>query len=107
VDGHNEYRELHTILNETVASFAHLYAYGISKCTFLALLTGRPIDNLEDDNCPRQTLSIIVVACPATDFPNTLAQQKPRVPSTIDLQNKISSNALPMTRHAADFVSVL
>ena len=51
-DGHIEYKELHTVINEAVAGFAHLYAYGISKCTFLAGLTGRPIHNLEDVNCP-------------------------------------------------------
>ena len=51
-DGHIEYKELHTALNEAVAGFAHLYAYGISKCTFVAGLTGRPILNLEDVNCP-------------------------------------------------------
>ena len=51
-DGHNEYKELHTVLNETALGFAHLYAYGISKCMFLAGLTGRPIHNLEDVNFP-------------------------------------------------------
>jgi len=56
MDGHIEYKELHTVLNEAVAGVAHLYAYGISKCTFLAGLTGRPIHNLEDVNCPCQTL---------------------------------------------------
>jgi len=52
IDGHIEYTELHMVLNEAVAGFAHLYAYGVSKCTFLAGLTGRPIHNLEDVNCP-------------------------------------------------------
>ena len=47
-DGHIEYKELHTVITEAVAGFAHLYAYGVSKCTFLAGLTGRPIHNLED-----------------------------------------------------------
>ena len=36
IDGHIEYRELHMVLNEAVTGFAHLYAYGVSKCTFLA-----------------------------------------------------------------------
>ena len=31
IDGHIEYRELHMVLKETVAGFAHLYAYGVSK----------------------------------------------------------------------------
>jgi len=51
IDGHLEYRDLHMVLNEAVACFAHLYAYGVSKCTFLAGLTARPIHNLEDVNC--------------------------------------------------------
>jgi len=51
-DGHIEYKELHTVLNEAVAGFAQLYAYSISKSTFIAGLTGRPIHNLEDVNCP-------------------------------------------------------
>ena len=29
IDGHIEYRELHMVLNEAVAGFAHLYAYGV------------------------------------------------------------------------------
>jgi len=51
-DGHIQYRESHTVINEAVAGFAHLYAYGVSKSTFLAGLTGLPIHNLEDINCP-------------------------------------------------------
>jgi len=52
MDGHIEYKEFHTVLNEAVAGFSHLYAYDISKNTFLARLTGRPIHNLEDVNYP-------------------------------------------------------
>jgi len=51
-DGHIERKELHTVFTEAVAIFAYLYAYGVSKCTFLAGLTGRPIHNLEDLECP-------------------------------------------------------
>jgi len=39
IDGHIEYRELHMLLNVAVAGFAQLYAYGVSKCTFLASIT--------------------------------------------------------------------
>jgi len=39
VDGHIEYKELHTVITKAVAGFAHLYAYGVSKYTFLAGLT--------------------------------------------------------------------
>jgi len=57
MDGHFEYQELHTDLNEAVAGFAYLYAYGISMCTFFARLTGRPIHNLEEVNWSRQTFN--------------------------------------------------
>ena len=30
---HIEYKDLHTVVNEAVAGFAHLYAYGGSKVT--------------------------------------------------------------------------
>ena len=50
--GHIEYKDLHTVVTEAVASFAHLYAYGVSKVTFLSSLTGRTIHNLEDVDCP-------------------------------------------------------
>jgi len=85
IDGHIEYRDLHMVLNEAVAGFAHLYAYGVSKCTFLVEMTLRPIHNLEDINCHRPTLTITNagLSCPATNFPNSLAQPKPRIPSTI------------------------
>jgi hypothetical protein len=39
-DGHIQYSEFHKVLNEAVAGFEHLYAYGVSKCTFFAGLTG-------------------------------------------------------------------
>jgi len=51
-DGHIEYKELHKVITEVVAGFAHLYVYGVSKCTFLAGLTGRPIHNLRDLEYP-------------------------------------------------------
>jgi len=51
-DGHVEYKELHTVLTGAVADFAHLYANGLSKYTFLAGLTERPIHNVEDLKFP-------------------------------------------------------
>ena len=79
MDVHIEYKELHTVLNEAVARFAHLYAYGISKCTFLAGLTGRPIHNLEDVNCPRQTNSISCTGVPCSArFPKYSCPKKNR-----------------------------
>ena len=83
--GHIEYKELHMVLTEAVAGFAYLYAHGVSKCTFLDGLTGRPIHNLEDLACPHPYLSITNtgVNCNGTWFPNSLAQPKPRSNSTI------------------------
>ena len=51
-DGHIAYSELYTVVNEAVAGFAHLYAYGIAKCAFLTELLSRPILNLQDFKCP-------------------------------------------------------
>ena len=51
-DGHIPYNKLSAVLNEAVAGFAHLYAYGDSKCTLISQLLGRPVHNLEDFNFP-------------------------------------------------------
>jgi len=85
-DGHIEYMELQTVLTEAVDGFAQPYAYGLSKCTFLAGLMGRPIHNLEDLSCPHPSLSITNtwVYCRATSFPNLLTQPKPCIHSTIN-----------------------
>ena len=52
IDGHIKYKVLNTFINETMAGFAYLYAYGVTKCMFHPGLTGRPIYVLEDVNCP-------------------------------------------------------
>ena len=51
-DGHIAYHVLYTVASEAVAGFAHLYAYGVSKCKFLTELLGRSILNLQDFNFP-------------------------------------------------------
>jgi hypothetical protein len=51
-DGHIEHKDLHTVVTEAVAVFAHLYAYGVSKVTFPSSFIGRTIHNLEDLDCP-------------------------------------------------------
>ena len=51
-DRHISYNLLSSVLNEAVAGFAHLYAYGDFKCTFISQLLGRPVFNLEDLNSP-------------------------------------------------------
>ena len=40
--GHIAYNESYTVAGEVVAGFAHLYAYGVSKCKFLNELFGAP-----------------------------------------------------------------
>ena len=54
-DGHIPYRQLETVLSESVAGFAHIYSYGVSKCKFLKELLGRHVMNLEDFGCPDHT----------------------------------------------------
>ena len=46
-DGRIGYKELHTVITEAVAVYAHIYVYGVSKFTFLAELGRRPIHNVE------------------------------------------------------------
>jgi len=53
-DGMVPYNLLETALSETVARYAHLYSYGVTKCQFLADLLGRPVINLEDFGCPNR-----------------------------------------------------
>jgi len=113
-DGQMEYREIQTVLNEAVAVFAHLYAYGVSKCTFLAVLTIRPIDNLEDVNCPspdsfnhERWCTLLCHKFPKFDWPTKSAN------SLYDclmqhLQKKYFVQSPPdMTRHTSEFVAAL
>jgi hypothetical protein len=51
-DGILEFAKLYQTLNEAVAGYAHLYAYGKEKCRFLKSLLPQPIRNLEDFDCP-------------------------------------------------------
>jgi len=84
-DGQIEYKELHTVLTEALAGFAHLYANCVSKYTFFAGLTGRPIHNLEDLPCPHPSLSITTtdIHYLDTSFPDSLVQPTPRIHFTI------------------------
>ena len=47
-DGHIPYDQLHTVLNEVVANFDHLYAWGSEKCEILNTMLIRPIHNYDD-----------------------------------------------------------
>jgi hypothetical protein len=51
-DGHVPYGQLSTVLSEAVAGYAHLYAYGETKCAFLSDLINRTFLNLEYFKCP-------------------------------------------------------
>ena len=84
-DGNIDYKELHTVMTEAVACFAHNYAYGVSECTFLTGLKGRPMHNLHDLECPHPSLLIrnAGVHCHVTTIRNLLAKTKQRIPSTI------------------------
>jgi len=113
-DGHIEYKKLHTVLNKADAGFAHLYAYGISKCTFLVGLTARPIDNLEDVNCPPPDSFNHEHWCtlPCHRFPKYPCATK-KANSLYDwlmyyLQKKdFVQCPADITRHTADFVAAL
>ena len=51
-DGHIQYKDLHTVVTESMAGFAHLYAYSISIFKFLSSLAGCTLHNLEDMDYP-------------------------------------------------------
>ena len=51
-DGHIPYNQLTAVLNEAVAGFEKLYAYGDSKCTLISQSLGRHVHNLERFKCP-------------------------------------------------------
>jgi len=84
-DGHIAYHDLYTVLSEAVAGFAHLFSYGVTKCKFLTDLQGRPILNLQDFNCPQPTTFNHRIRCSLSchKFQTSIAQRKPRIPSTI------------------------
>jgi len=113
-DGHIEYKELHTVLTEAVAAFAHFYAYGVSKCTFLAGLTGRPINNLEDLACPPPVSFNYKrwSTLPCHNFPRftyaTKTAHSPYDSLMYSLQKKDFFQCPPyMTRHSAEFFAAL
>jgi hypothetical protein len=50
--GHIPYYTLHTVVDEAVANYPHLYFFGLEKCNFIQNLLSRPVHNLEDFKCP-------------------------------------------------------
>jgi len=104
-DGHIEYRELHTVVNEAVA-------YGVSKCTFLGGLTVRPIHKLEDVNRPSPDSFNHDRCCTLPQVSQILLCNQ-IAHSLYDLlmyylQKKDYVQCPPdMTRHTAEFVAAL
>jgi hypothetical protein len=101
-------------VTEAVADFAHLYSYGVSKCTFYTVLTGRPIDDLEDLNYPSSDSFNHgrLYTLPSNKFPKYACATK-TAHSLYDLlmyylQKKYFIQCPPdMTRHTAHFVTAL
>ena len=77
-DGYIEYKDLHTLVTETVTGFANLYHYGVSKVTFLSSLTGHTIHNLEDVDCPNPGSFYHQHRCsiPSNKFPKFICATK-------------------------------
>jgi hypothetical protein len=51
-DGSVDYDNLETVLSESVANYAPLFAFGVPKCKFISDLIKRRTLNLEDFRCP-------------------------------------------------------
>ena len=81
-DGHNSHNQLSSVLNEAVTGFAHLYAYGDSKCTLISQLLSRPVHNLEDFTVLRPATSDLnsVVPNHVTEIPRSIALLDTRIP---------------------------
>jgi len=47
-DGIVPYNQLENALSESVAGYAHLYSYSITKCKFLTEMIGVPVLHVED-----------------------------------------------------------
>jgi hypothetical protein len=71
-DGYIPYEQLFSVLSEAVAGYAHLYAYGTSKCAFLTGPLGRTVINLQEFGCPSPTNFRPKLNCsmPCHKFPN-------------------------------------
>jgi hypothetical protein len=84
-DVHKEYRYLHAVVKQAATGFAHLYAYGVSKCQFLSSLTGRSILHLVGLQVPPSDSYIHCRWCTLSfhKFPNFACASRRRTPSTI------------------------
>jgi len=84
-DGHIAYHDLHMVASEVVSGFAHHYCYGVMKCKFLTELLRRPILTCRISTVlsPHPSIIHAGAACLVTNFKTSIAQPKPRIPSTI------------------------
>jgi hypothetical protein len=71
-DGNISFSSLPQILMEATSIFAHLYAKGTDKCTFLTAMLGRPVQNLDSFGCPYRASFRMTTGCslPCHKFPD-------------------------------------
>jgi hypothetical protein len=76
-DRYIPYTQLASVLIEATAGFAHLYAFGDSKCTLISHLFGLPVYNLENFNClsPRYFRPEFGLPNPVTEIRRSFAPQ--------------------------------
>ena len=80
-DGQVDYDKLRETISEAVSGYAHLYAYGIAKTSFLTELLAQPVRNLEDFVLsPMASRRNSVAVCLATrTIYTTVAQHETRI----------------------------
>jgi hypothetical protein len=76
-DGHIPYNILKTVIDEAVASYPHLYCFGLEKSKFINNFLGQPVHNLEDLKCPHPvTISLATLVIFRHKFPNVICATK-------------------------------
>ena len=113
-DGHIPYDQLFSVLNESVAGYTHLYAYGRDKCSFLSGLLGRTVINLEEFGCPLSEYLRPKFHCfmPCHKFPNVRCATRNAYAYyewlLYHFQTKLMVRCPDdKTRHTANFVSAV
>jgi hypothetical protein len=114
-DGHIPYRHLQTAIDEALAGYAHLYAYGVEKCKLLSGLIHRPVLNIEDFKCPSpNALPPSPYSCglPCHKFPNIGCPTRNAYSWFKRLLYHFKTKSYvkcpkDMTRHSATFISAV
>jgi len=85
VDGNIAYHDLYMVVSEAEAGFAQLYYYGVTKCKFLTnYWVARFLTcSISTVLSPHSSIIHAGAACLVTNFQTSIAQPKPRNPSTI------------------------